>query len=103
MATMFEFNTNKNLTPKYAKDTVLILQKDYTTSSYNKYLTVGAVCSIIEGGLSKYPRNAETGKRNGDTDGAEWCHVFVSTPRFDPNFEEGYVRASDLKKYELPL
>ena len=72
MATMFEFNTNQNLTPKYAKDTVVILQKDYTTSiyNYNKYLIVGAVYSIIEGGLSKNPRNAETGERNGDANGA---------------------------------
>ena len=102
MATMFEFNTNKNLTPKYKKDTVVILEQDYSISTGNKSLTVDAVCSVIECALSKYPVNAETGEDDGETDGIEWCYVFIATPEYDPYFDEGFVKAKDLKESQLP-
>ena len=102
MPTMFEFNTNQNLTPKYTKDTVVILEQDYTLSTGNKYLTVDAVCSVIECALSKYPVNAKTGKDDGETDGIEWCHVFIATTEYDPYFDEGFVKAKDLKENPFP-
>ena len=45
--------------------------------------------------------NSETGQDNGDTDGVEWCEVSISTPVFDPDYEEDYVKAEYLKEYKL--
>jgi len=102
MATIFQLEINTKLTPKFEKGTVVLLQRDCTVSNRNKYLVVGATCSVIECAISQYPINAETGQDNGDTDGVEWCEVSISTPVFDPDYEEDYVKAENLKEYKLP-
>lgn len=101
MATIFQLQTNTNLTPKFEKGNVVLLQQDYTVSNQNEYLVVGATCSVIECALSQYPKNSETGEENGDTDGIEWCNISISTPVFDPDYQEDFVKAKDLKKYKL--
>lgn len=93
---------NSNLKPKYAEGTVAFLQKDSTHLNGNKHFTKGAVCSVILCGLSEYPTSPLTGEIIGNTDGVEWCFVSVATERADPDHDEDYVKAEDLKKYELP-
>ena len=102
MDKFFRIKMNSKLIPKYSEDTVAFLQKDYTRLNGNKYFTEGVVCSIILCGLSQYPQSALTGDDIGDTDGIEWCYVSVATETADTGYNENYVKAKDLKEYELP-
>jgi len=101
MATIFQLETNTNLTPKFEKGTVVLLQRDYTVANRNEYLVIGTTCSVIECALSQYPKNSETGQDNGDTDNIEWCHVSISMPVFDPDYEQDFIKAEDLKRYKI--
>lgn len=102
MNNMCRIKVNSNLKPKYPEDTVAFLQKDYTRLNGNKYFTEGAVCSIILCGLSQYPQSASTGEDIGSTDNIEWCFVSVAIEKADPDYNEDYVKAEDLKEYQLP-
>lgn len=102
MDKFFRIKMNSKLIPKYSEDTVAFLQKDYTRLNGNKNFTEGAVCSVILCGLSEYPQSPLTGENIGNTDGVEWCFVSVATERADPDNDEDYVKAEDLKEYQLP-
>lgn len=95
---MYKINTKPKKTPKYVKDTIVILQKDSTfcnENEYLEYLEIGAACCVIACGLSKYPENATTAKYIGDTDGEEQCRASITIAAADN--EEGRVKANDSK------
>lgn len=73
---------NSNIKSSFKKYTGVILKRNYAQIDlpFNQYLKVGAFCSIIECGLSKYPFNGGTGVVSKNTDGDEWCFVDVATP-----------------------
>lgn len=90
--------TNPDLNPTFAKDTPVVLNKDYTQSDpvCSKYLTKNAIGSVIECGLSQYAFDPEKGSFTTLVDSEEWCFIEVTTPFADFLESEDWVRAKDL-------
>lgn len=97
------FMTDPQKKPAFEQHAVVTLTKDYTKSyrHCSPYLTKNAVCAVEECALFACAFDEKTKRFTKKVNEIEWCHVTISTPIFDPEEEEEYVRAVDLLKEDF--
>ena len=95
------FSTKKNsqITPSSLEEDFVIFKTEYAEVNpfCCTYLKKGVCCVVIECGLSKHSFDEKSGELSPLTDGIEWCRVRAITDEPDPQYDEGFVKSTDLE------
>ena len=93
-----DFVPNPQIKPSFPEDELVLLKKDYTNSQSNcsRFLEEGALCLIVECGLSEEIYDQKTMQWYSFKDTDEWCAIYMPA---DEEEDGGFVKAKDLRIY----